>query len=64
MFKGIKIWAYKLLEPYSYGGVRHAKKLGNFLFDMEQYFLAIRLDSDEAKVTIPTMYLINNAKLC
>ena len=50
-------------EPRSYGGARDAKELENFLFDMEQYFRAVRPDSEEAKVTTATMYLIGDAKL-
>ncbi|KAJ7947141.1 Retrotransposon protein, putative, Ty3-gypsy subclass [Quillaja saponaria] len=44
-------------------GARDAKELENFLFDMEQYFRAVRMDSEEAKVTTATMYLAGDAKL-
>ena len=53
----------RMPEPDSYGGAQDTKELENFLFDMEQYFHAMRLDSKEAKVTIATMYLIGHAKL-
>ncbi|XP_060673257.1 uncharacterized protein LOC125420382 [Ziziphus jujuba] len=53
----------KVPEPRAYGGARDAKELENFLFDMEQYFRAIKSDSEETKVTMATMYLTNDAKL-
>ena len=53
----------RVLEPRSYGGARDTKELEIFLFDMEQYFHAIRLGLKKARVTITTMYLIGDAKL-
>ncbi|KAJ7968029.1 Retrotransposon protein, putative, Ty3-gypsy subclass [Quillaja saponaria] len=53
----------KVPEPQAFGGARDAKELENFLFDMEQYFRAVRMDSEEAKVTTATMYLAGDAKL-
>ena len=50
-------------RPCSYGGARESKELENFLFDMEQYFHVVRLESKEVKVTTTTMYLISDAKL-
>ncbi|KAK3022709.1 hypothetical protein RJ639_046693 [Escallonia herrerae] len=50
-------------EPKSHGGARYAKELENLLFDMEQYFQAIRVDSEEMKVSMAVMYLIEDAKL-
>ncbi|KAK3039203.1 hypothetical protein RJ639_029060 [Escallonia herrerae] len=50
-------------EPKSYGGARDAKELENFLFDVEQYFRAIRVDSEATKVSMATMYLVGDAKL-
>ncbi|KAK3009462.1 hypothetical protein RJ639_014219 [Escallonia herrerae] len=50
-------------EPKSYGGARDAKEVENFLFDIEQYFRAIRVDSEATKVLMPTMYLVGDAKL-
>lgn len=50
-------------EPRSYGGAREAKELDNFLFDMEQYFKAVKIDVEETKVTTATMYLTGDAKL-
>ncbi|KAK3039637.1 hypothetical protein RJ639_027228 [Escallonia herrerae] len=53
----------RLREPKSYGGACDAKELENFLFDMEQYFRAIRVDSEAMKVSIAAMYLVGDAKL-
>ncbi|KAK3021489.1 hypothetical protein RJ639_045872 [Escallonia herrerae] len=50
-------------EPKSYGGARDAKEVENFLFDIEQYFRAIRVDSEATKVSMATMYLVGDAKL-
>ena len=50
-------------KPYSYDGARDAKELENLLFDIEQYFQAVRPNSKEAKVKITTMYLIGDAEL-
>ncbi|KAK3038006.1 hypothetical protein RJ639_029957 [Escallonia herrerae] len=50
-------------EPKSYGGARDAKELENFLFDIEQYFRAIRVDSEATKVSMVAMYLVGDAKL-
>ncbi|KAK3014253.1 hypothetical protein RJ639_008469 [Escallonia herrerae] len=51
-------------EPKSYGGARDTKELENFLFDVEQYFRAIRVDSEATKVSMAAMYLVGDAKLC
>ncbi|KAK3039204.1 hypothetical protein RJ639_029061 [Escallonia herrerae] len=50
-------------KPKSYGGARDAKELENFLFDVEQYFRAIRVDSEATKVSMAAMYLVGDAKL-
>ncbi|KAK3031127.1 hypothetical protein RJ639_035125 [Escallonia herrerae] len=50
-------------EPKSYGGARDAKELENFLFDIEQYFRAIRVDSEATKVSMAAMYLVGDDKL-
>ncbi|XP_070045739.1 uncharacterized protein [Nicotiana tomentosiformis] len=52
----------RIPEPKAYGGARSAKELENFLWDMEQYFLAARVPNDE-KVTITPMYLTDDAKV-
>ena len=53
----------KVPEPRAYGGARDARELENFLFDVEQYFKAVRVQSEETKVTMATMYLTGDAKL-
>ena len=50
-------------KPRHYEGVRDAKKVENFLFDMEQYFWAVQPDSEDAKVAMATMYLSGDAKV-
>lgn len=42
------------LKPFK--GSRNAKKLKNFLWDMDQYFKAVQM-AEEEQVTITTMYL-------
>ena len=49
-------------EPKTFGGAHNAKDLENFLWDMEQYFIAARIPVGE-QVTITTMYLTGDAKL-
>ena len=53
----------KVPEPRRYEGARDAKELENFLFDMEQYFRAVRTESEEEKVAMASMYLAGDAKL-
>ncbi|KAH0776453.1 hypothetical protein KY290_007864 [Solanum tuberosum] len=52
----------KIPEPKAFGGTRSAKKLENFLWDMEQYFIAAHVRDDD-RVSITTMYLADDAKL-
>ncbi|KAJ7968204.1 Senescence-specific cysteine protease sag39 [Quillaja saponaria] len=61
--EGVRQRRMKVPEPRAFGGARDAKELENFLFDMEQYFRAVRMDSEEANVTTTTMYLAGDAKL-
>ena len=49
-------------EPKTFGGARNAKDLENFLWDMEQYFIAARIPVGE-QVTITTRYLTGDAKV-
>ena len=49
-------------EPKGFGGVRNAKELENFLWDMEQFFKATHVP-DGKKVSITSMYLFSDAKL-
>ena len=49
-------------EPKPFSGVRNAKDLENFLWDMEQYFNVACILANE-QVMITSMYLSGNAKL-
>ena len=60
---GMEFSRVKMSEPKYYFGERDAKLLENFLFDMEHYFLAVRAESEEIKVSMATMYLSGDAKL-
>ncbi|XP_047335782.1 uncharacterized protein LOC124939344 [Impatiens glandulifera] len=53
---------FKVPEPKLFGGVRSAKELENFLWDMETYFAAAKIPEEE-RVSITSMYLEGDAKL-
>ncbi|KAL0402122.1 UNVERIFIED_CONTAM: hypothetical protein Slati_4242100 [Sesamum latifolium] len=53
----------RIPEPKAYSGARDAKKVENFLFDMEQYFLAANVEDEARKVSTATMNLTGDAKL-
>ena len=53
----------KVPEPKAFIGVRDARELENFIFDMEQYFRATKVDTEETKVSTASMYLSGDAKL-
>ncbi|KAL0385887.1 UNVERIFIED_CONTAM: hypothetical protein Sradi_2983000 [Sesamum radiatum] len=53
----------RIPEPKAYSGARDAKEVENFLFDMEQYFLAANVVDEARKVSTATMYLTGDAKL-
>ncbi|KAL0463296.1 UNVERIFIED_CONTAM: Retrovirus-related Pol polyprotein from transposon [Sesamum latifolium] len=53
----------RIPEPKAYSGARDAKEVENFLFDMEQYFLAANVEDEARKVLTATMYLTGDAKL-
>ncbi|KAA0056134.1 uncharacterized protein E6C27_scaffold697G00140 [Cucumis melo var. makuwa] len=59
----VPVTKVKVLEPKPFCGVRDAKALENFIFDLEQYFKAINTIIEEVKVTLATMYLCEDAKL-
>jgi len=52
----------KVPEPKAFEGIRNAKMLENFLWDMEQYFVAAHIPESE-QVSITSMYLDGDAKL-
>ncbi|KAL0439547.1 UNVERIFIED_CONTAM: hypothetical protein Slati_2437700 [Sesamum latifolium] len=52
-----------LLQRAAYNGARDAKEVENFLFDIEQYFLAANVEDETRKVSTATMYLTGDAKL-
>ena len=52
----------KVPEPKPFNSARNAKDLENFLWDMKQYFKAVKVSSQEM-VTIISIYLSRNAKL-
>lgn len=53
----------KVPEPRNFKGKRDSKELENFLFDMEQYFRAIQLESEDKKVSTAAIYLTGDAKI-
>ncbi|KAK4385699.1 hypothetical protein Sango_2693900 [Sesamum angolense] len=54
---------FRIPEPKVYGGARDVKEVENFLFDMEQYFLAANVEDEARKVSTVTMYLTGDVKL-
>ena len=52
----------KIPKPKAFGGARSFKELENFLWDMEHYFSAAKVELDE-QVNIAVMYLTGDAKL-
>ncbi|KAA0033331.1 uncharacterized protein E6C27_scaffold845G001500 [Cucumis melo var. makuwa] len=59
----VPVTKVKIPEPKPFCGVRDAKALENFTFDLEQYFKATNTVTEEAKVTLAAMYLCEDAKL-
>ena len=53
----------KFLDLRPFKGNRDVKELENFIFDIEQYFKATTACTDDIKVTVASMYLIDDAKL-
>ena len=53
----------KISELKPLCGAKDAKGLENFTFDLEQYFKATSIITEEAKVTLVTMHLSKDAKL-
>lgn len=52
----------EVLEPKVFQGIRNAKRLEIFLWDMERYFEVAHIP-DEEQVAITSLYLAGNAKL-
>ncbi|KAA0031687.1 uncharacterized protein E5676_scaffold409G00190 [Cucumis melo var. makuwa] len=59
----ISVSKVKIPEPKPFCGARDAKALENYIFDLEQYFKATNTVTEEAKVTLATMHLFEDAKL-
>ena len=53
----------KVFKPKQYVGEWNVQKLKNFLFDMDQYFLASSIELKESRLNSTTMILINGAKV-
>ena len=53
----------KFPDPRPFKRNRDAKELENFIFDVEQYFKATTACTNDIKVTIASMHLIDDAKL-
>ncbi|KAL0415857.1 UNVERIFIED_CONTAM: hypothetical protein Slati_3417600 [Sesamum latifolium] len=49
---------FRIPEPKAYDGARDAKEVKNFLYDIEQYFLAANVEDEARKVSTATMYLM------
>ncbi|TYK02127.1 uncharacterized protein E5676_scaffold388G00020 [Cucumis melo var. makuwa] len=59
----VPVTKVKVPEPKPFCGVRDAKALENFIFDLEQYFKTTNTVTEEAKLTLATIYLCEDAKL-
>ncbi|TYK00959.1 uncharacterized protein E5676_scaffold602G001360 [Cucumis melo var. makuwa] len=59
----ISVSKVKVPEPKPFCGVRDAKALENYIFDLEQYFKATNTVTEEAKVTLATMHLSEDREL-
>ncbi|XP_070019936.1 uncharacterized protein [Nicotiana sylvestris] len=61
--RGAERLKVRIPEPKAFSGARSARELENFLWDMQQYFHAIRVQDETEKVTLTSMYLSEDAKL-
>ncbi|TYK18747.1 senescence-specific cysteine protease sag39 [Cucumis melo var. makuwa] len=61
--EAIPVSRVKIPKPKPFYGARDAKALKNYIFDLEQYFRATTTITEEAKVTLATMFLSEDAKL-
>ena len=48
-------------KPKSFNGKREAKELDTFLWNMERYFKHLKLEDDESKISMATLFLTDNA---
>ncbi|CAL8092012.1 unnamed protein product [Prunus armeniaca] len=48
-------------KPKSYNGKREAKELDMFLWNIERYFKYLKMEDDEPKINIATLFLTDNA---
>ncbi|TYK02439.1 uncharacterized protein E5676_scaffold1738G00430 [Cucumis melo var. makuwa] len=58
----IPVSRIKIPEPKPFCVAKDAKTIKNFIFDLEQYFKATSIETEEAKVTLATMHLFEDAK--
>ncbi|TYJ95557.1 uncharacterized protein E5676_scaffold767G00570 [Cucumis melo var. makuwa] len=61
--RAISVSRVKIRKPKPFCGARDAKALENYIFDLEQYFKATNTITEEAKVTLTTIHLSEDAKL-
>ena len=52
----------RIPEPKGFSGNRNTKELGNFMWDMEEFFKAAHVP-DAEKASLTSMYLMGDAKL-
>ena len=60
---GMAFGRTKIPEPKPFSGARDSKVIDNFLFDLEIYFEATKIDTDEQRVKVAPMYIEEDAKL-
>ena len=53
----------KVPEPKPFSGARDSKVVDNFLFDMEIYFEATKVDVDDQRMKLVPIYIEDDAKL-
>lgn len=59
----IRVNRIKRPEPKPFYGAHDAKTLENFIFDMEQYLRTMNMITEDSKITLVTIHLIEDAKL-
>ncbi|XP_074300349.1 uncharacterized protein LOC141631599 [Silene latifolia] len=53
----------KVPQPPKFNGSRDKKEINNFLWCVERYFDALRVEDDAKKITTASMYLVDDAIL-